>query len=72
MFEFAVIGPIGTSGTGLVRQCIACRAAAGADAPSCTGFGAGCLVQSAAARSGASRAANSEAKRSTADQSVYS
>jgi len=72
MFETAILGPIATRGLGVVRQCIACRSALGPDAPSCPGFGAGCLVQSAAADNAGARDANSEAKRSTADQSVYS
>ena len=44
MFETAILGPIATRGLGVVRQCIACRKAAGAQAPSCPGFGVGCLV----------------------------
>jgi hypothetical protein len=56
MFEFALIGPIGTRGLGVVRQCIACRAAAGPQAPSCPGFGAGCLVNAHAAPTTQSRA----------------
>ena len=70
MFEIAVLGPIVTRGVGVVGQCIACRAALRADAPSCSGFGAGCLVQSAAAGYAASRDPNSDAKRSTSVQSV--
>jgi hypothetical protein len=44
MFEIAVIGPLPSDRLGVVRQCIECRAAAGPDAPSCTGFGPGCLA----------------------------
>lgn len=44
MFEYAVVGPIGKGGLGIVRQCIECRAVAGPDAPACNGFGPGCLV----------------------------
>ena len=45
-------------------------AALGPDAAACSGFGAGCVVQSAAADNAGTRDANSAAKRSTADQSV--
>jgi hypothetical protein len=72
MFETAVLGPMATRGLGVVRQCIACRAAAGPQAPSCPGFGAGCLVQSAATAASSTCEANRDAKRSTACQSVYS
>ena len=44
MFELAIVGPVATRGLGVVQQCIACRRAAGPDAASCSGFGAGCLV----------------------------
>ncbi len=43
MFETAVLGPIATRGLGVVRQCVACRAALGPEAPACAGFGVGCL-----------------------------
>jgi hypothetical protein len=44
MFQIAVIGPQFADRLGIVRQCIECRAAQGADAPPCPGFGPGCLV----------------------------
>ena len=72
MFEFTVVGPLGTRGLGVVRQCIACRAAAGPNAPSCPGFGAGCLIQAVVTGESSSIEAKRAAKRSTACQSVYS
>jgi hypothetical protein len=44
MFETLVVGPIRPDRLGIVRQCIACRAAAGLDAKPCAGFGPGCLA----------------------------
>jgi hypothetical protein len=43
MFEIAVIGLFARR-LGVVRQCIECRATAGADAPDCPGFGPGCIA----------------------------
>ncbi|HEX3062130.1 MAG TPA: hypothetical protein VHP55_05650 [Usitatibacter sp.] len=44
MFQIAVLGPQFADRLGIVQQCMQCRAAAGLDAPPCTGFGPGCLV----------------------------
>ena len=44
MFQIAVTGPLFADRLGVVRQCIECRAALGATAPACQGFGPGCLV----------------------------
>ena len=45
MFEIFVVGPVATAGgLGLMRRCMDCRAARGADADECTGLGDGCLV----------------------------
>jgi hypothetical protein len=44
MFEIAVLGPAFADRLGIVQQCLQCRSAAGVNAPSCPGFGPGCLV----------------------------
>ena len=72
MFEIAVLGPVATRGLGVVGQCIACRATAGPNAPSCPGFGAGCLIQPVVTGESSIIEAKRAAKRSTACQSVYS
>jgi hypothetical protein len=41
MFEMFVTGPV-TSGAGVIRHCIQCRAKRDASIP-CTGFGPGCF-----------------------------
>ena len=40
MFEFVVLGPIGS---GRIRQCVECQAAS-RDGFACNGFGAGCFL----------------------------
>ena len=49
MFELFVVGPVATSGLGLIRRCIECQTVRGTNAPACSGVGDGCL---AAARPG--------------------
>ena len=44
MFQVAVLGPAFADRLGIVRQCVECRAALGADARPCPGFGPGCLA----------------------------
>jgi hypothetical protein len=41
MRETAILGVIGS---GRIRQCIDCRAAAGAQSAACNGFGPGCFL----------------------------
>jgi len=57
MFQIAVLGPIFADRLGVVRQCIDCRAQAGANAAPCPGFGPGCLVTPRNAALGASQIA---------------
>ena len=40
MFEFVVLGPIGS---GRIRQCMECQAAS-SEGFACSGFGAGCFL----------------------------
>jgi hypothetical protein len=46
--ECFVIGPVGLQGLGLARRCIECRERGTVDADRCRGFGAGCMLTSAA------------------------
>ena len=44
MFEMFVVGPVATSGLGLIHRCMNCQAVRGPIAPVCSGLGGGCLA----------------------------